>query len=88
MSLSIDVGTVTAVLLTDGTWYDVEDQSFDLDSYEYVHDGRTIHGGVTRTGFRFTSHGSDLVGPLTAILAVRIGEPRGGGADSVEIRLG
>jgi hypothetical protein len=35
MSLYINPGKVTAVLLADG-WHDVADDSFDLDAYEYV----------------------------------------------------
>jgi hypothetical protein len=39
MSLAIDVDTVTAVLLADG-WHDVADESFELDSYEFLWSGR------------------------------------------------
>lgn len=38
MSLSIDVDTVTAVLLADG-WHTVVNGSFDLDAYEYLWSG-------------------------------------------------
>lgn len=38
MSLAIDVDTVTEVLLADG-WHHVADESFSLDSYEYLWSG-------------------------------------------------
>lgn len=85
MSLAIDVDTVTAVLLADG-WHTVAEQSFNLDSYEYIwhhpghdrYDGEfeVLHSGGTNgvcaTGFEFTTtEGSYMTGPLTAILAVQ-----------------
>lgn len=80
MSLAISTDHVTSVLLADG-WHEVasmEDgrSSFDLDSYEF-HQGRLcVHGGgnsgVCSTGFTFTTpQGDTLIGPLTAILAVK-----------------
>lgn len=49
MSLAIDVDTITAVLIA-GTWYPALDNSFALDSYEYLwweqgRDARNQHGG-------------------------------------------
>ena len=82
MSLSIDIARVTDVLLEDG-WHEVEDQSFDLDAYEYVQEWENYgekkslvihpggHAGVCRAGFLFKENGAVLMGPLTAILAVR-----------------
>jgi len=35
MSLAIDIDKVATVLLADG-WHTVEDDSFDIDAYEYV----------------------------------------------------
>lgn len=76
MSLAIDVDDVTAVLLADG-WHDVADDSFDLDSYEYLHLGDLLLGGgsvdgVPSTGFRFVgTDGANMAGPITAVLAVK-----------------
>jgi hypothetical protein len=69
MSLGIDVDKVVRVLLADG-WHDVHDNSFTLDSYEYLwweggsgpradRDPMILHGGgrsgVCATGFAFTT---------------------------------
>lgn len=84
MSLAIDVDHVTAVLLTDG-WHTVADDSFNIDSYEFLwwgqgrkdrHDPVVLHGGgqsgVCAAGYGFrTPEGDYLAGPLTAILGVR-----------------
>lgn len=85
MSLAIDIDHVTAVLLTAG-WHDVANNSFTLDSYEYVwyagqrarqnDDPEIVHGGgnssVCSTGFSFTTDDGSLIGgPLSAIQAVR-----------------
>lgn len=75
MSIAIQVDNVTAVLLADG-WHDVADDTFDLDSYEYLHGDHLLHGGgnsgVCATGFTFRETGGQLLsGPLTAVLAVR-----------------
>ena len=85
MSLAIDVDNVSAVLLADG-WHTVADDSFLLDSYEFIWSGALAHGGgnsgVCATGFSFIEdfdhnageayHGDParVSGPLTAILAV------------------
>ena len=74
MSLSIDVNRVEKVLLADG-WHHVAEQSFDLDAYEFVDEGVTVHGGgatgITATGYVFrTQKGAVIAGPLTAVLAV------------------
>jgi len=76
MSLAIDIRQVRAVLLADG-WHEVAGRSFDIDAYEYkAGDDLLVGGGsvagVTSTGFRFNDAEGDVVmGPLTAILAVR-----------------
>lgn len=76
MSLKIDVDDVTSVLLADG-WHTVTDQSFTLDSYEFVWQGALQLGGgqcegVPSTGFEFRgSDGKIWAGPLTSILAVK-----------------
>ena len=80
MSLSIDIGKVFSVLLADG-WHDVANDSFVLDSYEYLWREELVHGGgdsgVCATGFSFVEsyEGMDIgivAGPLTAIQAVRV----------------
>lgn len=43
MSLAIDVDTITDVLLGDG-WHKVAGQSFDLDAYEFMWQGRMVLG--------------------------------------------
>lgn len=78
MSLRIDTDAVTEVLIA-GTWYTVADKSFDLDSYEFIWDGRCIHGGgnsgVCATGYSFKIKGRAIrmSGPLTAVQGVRYG---------------
>lgn len=62
MSLAIDIDQVTQVLLADG-WHQVREDSFYLDSYEYLwnHEGHNspelVHGGgnsgICATGFGF-----------------------------------
>jgi len=85
MSLTIDVEAVERVLLNDG-WHHVANQSFTLDSYEFIwnHEGeyrgtttnfRILHGGdqsgVCATGFQFVERDGNVIsGPLTAIHAV------------------
>lgn len=80
----IDVDKVEAVLLADG-WHEVADQSFSLDSYEFVwanaHQRSTGdftlmlgggQSGICATGFAFQDpDGQTLAGPMTAVLAVR-----------------
>ena len=77
MSLNIDIDDINEVLLADG-WYSVHDQSFVLDSYEYMWQGDAVHGGgesgICSTGFSFkVDNGTKITGPLTAVLAVRTG---------------
>lgn len=83
MSLAIDIDRVSDVLLADGKWYAVADDSFLLDSYEYVHQEVLVHGGgksgITSIGFSFVEQGGEhtpegrlvISGPLTAIVAVK-----------------
>jgi hypothetical protein len=80
MSLYIDTDKITEVLLTDGEWYEVEDGSFDLDSYEMHWDGRLVLpggavDGIPATGFTFkTPYEGYIYGPLTSVVAVRTPE--------------
>ena len=85
MSLAIDVDSVTHVLLADG-WHVVSDESFGLDSYEFMWrkgmgDTPMLGGGqedlIPATGFSFTEKGAAICGPLTSVLAVRLAD-RGG----------
>ncbi|MHD0306042.1 hypothetical protein [Rhodococcus erythropolis] len=67
---------MTDVLLADG-WHKVRPETFDTDAYEYLdgHDVQVYGGtvpGVPSTGFCFEDEdGSEIVGPLTSILAIR-----------------
>jgi hypothetical protein len=83
MSIAINIDHVTEVLLADG-WHTVADESFALDSYEYLQyhpnpdrDPFVLLGGgreplIPATGFTFTeTTGHRISGPLTAVLAVR-----------------
>ena len=76
MSLAIDVDAVTAVLLADG-WHPVHEQSFDVDSYEFVgphpdqdHNFVLLAGGqenlIPARGFSFYEAREDL-GQIVAI---------------------
>ena len=82
MSLAINVDAVTHVLLADG-WHAVDKVSFDLDAHEYLHDGHAVYAGgdhptVPHTGARWVeSNGTQMVCPLTSILAVKIGKVAG-----------
>ncbi len=76
--MRINTDAVTAVLIA-GTWYEMDDGSFDLDSYEFMdgEGGCCIHGGgasgVCATGYVFKIRGRSvrMSGPLTAVQAVR-----------------
>lgn len=79
MSLRIDVDDVEAVLIA-GRWYEVLNQSFDLDAYEFMEDRNLIFTGgdvdtLSSTGYYFITGTSvkpfTLKGPVTAIQAVR-----------------
>jgi hypothetical protein len=75
--VAIDTDKVEWVRLASGERLVVRDQSFTLDSYEFVEDGHTIHRGgqswITGTGFTFkTEEGVVVAGPLTAIEAVEL----------------
>jgi hypothetical protein len=51
MSLAIDIDKVQEVLLPDGKWHEVADQSFEMDSYEYLRASETRvgdHGASVR----------------------------------------
>lgn len=76
MSLAIETDEVFAVLVG-GSWWKVQKNSFDLDSFEFVHGGESVYGGgqsgVCATGFTFvTDTGVEMFGPLTAIQAVKV----------------
>lgn len=77
MSLAIDVDRVEQVLLADG-WHRVAKQSFALDAYEFIHDGRAVLSGgqvtlVPSTGARWTEPDDSVVAcPVTAILALKM----------------
>ena len=83
MSLAIDTDLVAAVLLIDG-WHEVAGNSFDLDSYEFMWEGRCVFGGgqdklVPATGFGFnTESGTRIAGPITSVLAVRYNKAKKG----------
>ena len=79
MTLLITAQAVSEVLLSDG-WHAVDDQSFDIDEYEFIKqvesgNGEIIHGagqyGICAAGFTFMSNGKRISGPLTAIHAVK-----------------
>jgi len=80
MSLRIETEKVVAVQIGN-EWHQAVPGTFDLDSYEFLHDGDLIHGGgesgVCATGFTFVVRRRDggleglrMAGPLTAIGAV------------------
>lgn len=87
MSLAINVDKVFAVLLADGWHDVDKDAkgiyAFGLDSYEYVEGTLSSHGdyyvllgggmvaGVPSTGFIFWEGGVKVIGPITAVLAVK-----------------
>ena len=77
MSLAIDPHKVEAMLLPDGKWYAVSDQSFVLGVYEFVEEGKTATGGSQAPGVSPAcaswkdAMGKQFVCPLTAILAYR-----------------
>ena len=62
MSLFINVDHIKSVLLKDGKWYQVWDNSFVLDSYEFHHKNHIQFAGaasnlVCATGFSFKTAG-------------------------------
>ena len=82
MSIAINISHIIQVLLSDGCWHTVADDSFDVDAYEYaegpLHGDRLwlLRGGqeplIPARGFSFIADTGDRIsGPLTAILAVR-----------------
>jgi hypothetical protein len=85
MSLAIDIGRVTHVLLADG-WHEVADQSFTVAPYEFgraaaatsgdrgfVVLNRTDTSGIDPMGFEFIEArtNASLCGPLGSVIAVR-----------------
>ena len=77
MSLAIQVDDVQEVLLSDGKWYVVEDKTFDLDAYEFLHEKEVLLGGgkvpgVPNTGATWRGEsGRIFCCPVTAIQAVK-----------------
>jgi hypothetical protein len=78
MSLAIDAGKVIEVLLAD-RWHAVLNDTFVIDSYEFVEEGKAVLSGgqdslVTSMGFTFAEAdrgGHSMSGPLTSVLAVK-----------------
>jgi hypothetical protein len=76
MSLAIEVDDVVAVLLRDG-WHAVADDSFEIDSYEFLHGdvvrvGGGVVQGVSATGARWKEQSGEWVAcPFPQIFAVR-----------------
>jgi hypothetical protein len=72
---------VQEILLADG-WHHVDhdtngDSLFDIDAYEFKDSDELVFRGgecplVASAGFSFMSHDVPIVGPLTAILAIRM----------------
>jgi hypothetical protein len=66
---------VVAVLIGN-TWINIDKASLDIDSFEFLSEGHTVHGGgnsgVCASGFSFRIDGDEICGPLTAIQAVRL----------------
>lgn len=75
MSLALQLDKVSWVLLAN-EWYEVYQQSFSLDSYEYLWEEQIIHGGgqsgLCAIGFMFEDTSRNhLAGPLSSIQAIR-----------------
>ena len=77
MSLAIDTSKVIEVLLAD-RWHAVLKDTFAIDSYEFVVDGKPLSGTpdplMTSMGFTFAEAdrgGHTMSGPLSSILAVK-----------------
>lgn len=87
MSLAIEVDDVAEILLTDGKWYRVKNQSFDIDAYEFLHNTEVLLGGGQQEGVPATGaewagpDGSLMCVPLTAIVAVKCHRHTGGVRD-------
>ena len=52
MSLAIDMDSVKEVLLPDGTWHRVADDSFEIGAYEYLR-AKEVQPGNGDAGVRF-----------------------------------
>jgi hypothetical protein len=81
MSLMIDIGSVSAILLTDGKWHEVVGGSFYLDTFEFRDGEKPLGGvvaqGVSSTGARWKESAwpdAWQASPLTSIVAVRYQE--------------
>lgn len=76
MSLAIDIDKVTAVMIG-GVWHVVIEDSFAIDSFEFVQGDRLEFGGgrcelISASGFSFKGEDSQWVsGPLNTIQAVK-----------------
>ena len=88
MSLAIDIDRVKQILLADGQWHRVADDSFEIDAYEYLRGKEIKPGGgegfgggqddlISSVGARWTEKDSNktrvVFCPLTAIQAVSYG---------------
>ena len=73
MTMDIQVQLVRAVLLAD-RWHDVKPVgSFSIESYGFEDEGRKLYSSGDSQGFRFNDGNGLIYGPLTSILAVRMG---------------
>jgi hypothetical protein len=66
MNFTADDDEITAVLLPDGKWHDIQEGSFGLAS----------DGPDDPPMFSFTTKGAEVRGPVTSLLAVRIRRPQ------------
>lgn len=82
MSVGLIEPNVTAVLLTDGTWYAVEPDSFYTDSFEYLSNADCDASLIVNQnaddiiGFSFTIKGAPeserIIGSVRSIVAVKV----------------
>jgi hypothetical protein len=75
MMAGIDLASVRFVLLADHEWYQIRDgTSFEVGTYSFVRSGMSlpVYDG-TEPSFRFTGDAGVHTGPLSSILALRLG---------------
>jgi hypothetical protein len=76
VSLAIEIDDVVAIMIG-GVWLEIECGSFDIDSYEFVHDDNLLLGGgqsgICPAGYvaALKNAQQKICGPLTALQAVR-----------------
>lgn len=80
MSFAIDPDTVIRIILNSGHEYEVADQSFAIDAYEFIQphpnpdrDGLFLHGGGAGFGLKTTT-GEFVYGPISSLAAVTTDE--------------